>query len=73
VLLLYLTTADVHFGGGLFAFNDADADRLVAPQAGRLLAFCSGSQNLHQVRRVIAGDRLALSMWYRRASIAAAA
>ena len=64
--LLYLTTARTDFDGGLFAFNDPDADRLVEPAAGRLLAFCSGFTNLHQVRPVTAGDRLVLSTWFRR-------
>ena len=65
--LLYLSTAGADFSGGLFAFNDVDADRLVVPHAGRLLAFCSGHRNLHQVRPVRAGDRFVLSTWYRRA------
>lgn len=64
--LLYLSTAHEDFEGGLFAFNDADADRVVEPAAGRLLCFCSGYRNLHQVKRVTAGERFVLSMWYRR-------
>ena len=64
--LLYLTSAATDFDGGLFAFNDPDADRLVEPTAGRMLAFCSGFTNLHQVRPVTAGDRIVLSTWFRR-------
>ena len=41
--------------GGHFAFNDQDQDRLIEPKAGRLVAFDSGSKNLHQVRPVISG------------------
>ena len=62
--LLYLTTSGVDFTGGLFAFNDPDMDRLVEPKAGRLLAFTSGFENLHQVRRVRTGERLVLSVWF---------
>ena len=36
----------------------------VEPIAGRLLSFCSGFQNVHQVEP--RGRRLVLSMWYRR-------
>lgn len=62
--LLYLTTAGEDFEGGLFAFNDSDCDRLVAPLAGRLLAFDSGFDNLHHVRPVLSGERFVLSIWY---------
>ena len=64
--LLYLGTAGVDFEGGLFAFNDPDCDRLVAPVAGRMLAFSSGFENLHQVRPVSSGERFVLSVWFRR-------
>ena len=64
--LLYLSTFGVDFHGGLFAFNDTDCDRLVEPKAGRLLAFSSGFENLHQVRPVHSGERLVLSVWFRR-------
>ena len=63
--LLYLTTAGQDFSGGLFAFNDIDCDRLIRPAAGRLLAFPSGFNNLHQVRPVRRGERFVLSMWFR--------
>ena len=62
--LLYLSTAGVDFEGGLFAFNDADHDRVLVPRAGRLLAFHSGFENLHQVRPVLSGERLVLSIWF---------
>ena len=58
------TTSGVDFTGGLFAFNDPDMDRLVEPKAGRLLAFTSGFENLHQVRKVRTGERLVLSVWF---------
>ena len=64
--LLYLTSSGVDFRGGLFAFNDPDCDRLVEPRAGRLLCFPSGFENLHQVRPVRSGERLVLSLWFRR-------
>ena len=64
--LLYLSTHSIDFSGGLFAFNDPDEDRLVEPVAGRLVAFDSGFDNLHQVRPVLAGERFVLSIWYRR-------
>lgn len=66
--LLYLSSAGTDFDGGLFAFNDPDVDRLVEPVRGRLIAFCSGHKNLHQVRPVTAGDRMVISTWYRRVS-----
>ena len=51
--------------GGSFAFLDGDgADRLVQLAPGRLLAFTSGVENVHQVRRVTRGERLALAMWF---------
>ena len=69
--LLYLTTAGEDFSGGFFAFNDVDCDRMVRPVAGRLLAFPSGFDNLHQVRPVRRGERLVLSMWYKLRSTSA--
>lgn len=54
------------FHGAWFAFNDEDCDRLVAPRAGRLLAFTSGFENLHQVQPIRNGNRFALSVWFRR-------
>ena len=64
--LLYLNTAGIDYDGGLFAFIDEDADRLIRPHAGMLVAFHSDFKNLHHVRPVAAGDRFVLSLWYRR-------
>ena len=51
--------------GGDFVFHDADgADRRVSPAAGRLLLFSSGIENVHAVREVHSGERLALPMWF---------
>lgn len=63
--ILYLSTMGEQFSGGAFAFNDADADRIVEPKMGRLLLFDSGPSNLHQVYPVLSGTRLALSVWFR--------
>ena len=63
--LPYLSTAGTDFEGGLFAFNDPAHGCLVEPRAGRLLAFESDFDNLHHVRPVTTGERLALSIWYR--------
>ncbi len=60
------TEIDSQFHGAWFAFNDEDCDRLVAPRAGRLLAFTSGFENLHQVQPIQNGNRFALSVWFRR-------
>lgn len=54
------------FEGGAFAFNDSEGDLLVEPKAGRLLAFPSGVENLHQVTPVTMGDRFTLAMWFTR-------
>ena len=64
--VLYLNTSGSGgFDGGAFAFLDPDgADRLVWPRAGRLLAFTSGVENVHQVRRVAHGARYAIAMWF---------
>jgi hypothetical protein len=52
------------FKGGLFAFLDADKDRLVAPRCGRLLSFSSGLENPHRVEEVTLGSRLVLAFWF---------
>jgi hypothetical protein len=54
------------FEGGNFAFNDIDGDLLIAPRRGRLLAFTSGPENLHQVYPVTNGDRFTLAVWFTR-------
>ena len=63
--LLYLSDYGADFEGGLFAFCDSDGvDRLVEPRKGRLVAFTSGAENLHQVREVTQGTRHVLAMWF---------
>ena len=63
--LLYLSTGGgADFEGGELAFLDADAERLVTPRAGRLVAFSSGLENLHRVREVTRGERFVLAMWF---------
>ena len=63
--LLYLSTGGgADFEGGELAFLDGDAERLVTPRAGRLVAFSSGLENLHQVREVTRGERFVLAMWF---------
>lgn len=52
------------FEGGLLVFHDADADRIVQPEPGLLVAFTSGTANLHAVQRVTSGSRFALTMWF---------
>ena len=64
-------------GGETFCFCDrkflacpvyfiecTDAERLVTPRAGRLVAFSSGLENLHRVREVTRGERFVLAMWF---------
>ena len=36
----------------------------VEPMSGRLVLFTSGSENLHQVKRVTRGTRFVMSMWF---------
>lgn len=62
--LLYLTSVGKEFEGGELAFNDLDADRVVQPLAGRLVAFSSGLENLHRVMPMTGGKRYVLSMWF---------
>mmetsp|Transcript_41554 Transcript_41554/g.69418 ORF Transcript_41554/g.69418 Transcript_41554/m.69418 type:complete len:692 (-) Transcript_41554:287-2362(-) len=63
--LLYLTTKDLHFsGGGDLVFIDEHQDVIISPVQGRLVAFTSGTENLHRVERVSNGTRIVLSMWF---------
>jgi len=62
--LLYLSTKGEHFEGGDFAFLDAGQHVIVEPRRGRLLTFTSGLENVHEVRKVTAGTRFALAMWF---------
>lgn len=48
--LWYLSTQGVDFEEGDLAFVDEDADRLIAPIAGRFVAFTAGVENLHVAR-----------------------
>ena len=52
------------FEGGRLVFHDSDADRVVLPEPGVLVAFESGAPNLHAVQRVTRGSRFALTMWF---------
>ena len=52
------------FDGGQLVFHDPDADRVILPQPGLLVAFTSGATNLHAVERVTHGSRFALTMWF---------
>lgn len=62
--LLYLSEYGVDFQGGKFAFCHDDVVKLVEPRMGRLVAFTSGPENLHQVRPVTRGARYVLAMWF---------
>jgi hypothetical protein len=52
------------FEGGRFVWYDEDCNRVVLPEPGVLVAFTSGTPNLHAVERVTAGSRFALTMWF---------
>jgi hypothetical protein len=62
--LLYLSDYGTDFQGGKFAFCEDEVARLVEPKRGRLVAFTSGPENLHQVRPVTQGTRYVLAMWF---------
>lgn len=62
--LLYFSSVGADFDGGELLFLDEDADRLVRPLAGRLVAFSSGLENLHRVQPMSRGQRYVLSMWF---------
>lgn len=63
--ILYLSSADEHFTGGELTFCDQEANCFVRPRVGTLVMFDAGLSNIHRVERVLTGDRLALSVWYR--------
>uniref|UniRef100_A0A7S2MG55 Fe2OG dioxygenase domain-containing protein n=1 Tax=Haptolina brevifila TaxID=156173 RepID=A0A7S2MG55_9EUKA len=54
------------FEGGRLVFHDPDADRVILPEPGVLVAFDSGAANLHAVQQVTRGSRFALTMWFTR-------
>lgn len=62
--LLYFSSVGRDHGGGELVFHDPDADRMVHPLAGRLVAFSSGLENLHRVAPMHWGRRYVLSMWF---------
>ena len=73
--LLYLTTQDVDFTGGMFEFvKEAgvgeegevkfEFDEAVAPKAGRLITFTAGNENPHKLNIVRGGTRFVLSFWF---------
>lgn len=52
------------FAGGEFVWLDEERDVAVEPLAGRLIHFTGGLENLHQPRRVTAGTRYVIGMWF---------
>ena len=67
------STTPGDFTGGRLVFFDEDADRVVHPEPGLLVAFTSGAPNLHAVHRVTSGSRFALTMWFTSRKESAAA
>lgn len=59
--LIYLSDFGEDFKGGQFVFRSGDRIT-VEPKRGRLSAFTSGSENLHNVEKVTSGKRLALTI-----------
>eukprot|EP01126_Amoeba_proteus_P045899 TRINITY_DN5163_c0_g1_i4.p1 TRINITY_DN5163_c0_g1~~TRINITY_DN5163_c0_g1_i4.p1 ORF type:complete len:260 (-),score=59.19 TRINITY_DN5163_c0_g1_i4:211-990(-) len=64
--LLYLNSAGIDFSGGSFHFCDAEGHSRceIVPQAGLLLMFSSGPENIHKLDRVSKGTRFVLTMWF---------
>lgn len=64
--LVYLNDFNVDFEGGRFVFMDGEEKKLtkvlVEPKAGRVNAFTSGHENVHQIEKVIQGTRFALTI-----------
>jgi hypothetical protein len=56
-VLIYLNSCD----GGDFFFDDG---KVVKPEPGRMLAFTSGTENVHGVNRIKRGDRYAIAIWF---------
>eukprot|EP00927_Polykrikos_kofoidii_P076629 TRINITY_DN73698_c0_g1_i1.p1 TRINITY_DN73698_c0_g1~~TRINITY_DN73698_c0_g1_i1.p1 ORF type:complete len:463 (-),score=81.05 TRINITY_DN73698_c0_g1_i1:8-1396(-) len=64
--LLYLSTAGDDFDGGDFVFLDEDKDRAVRLNAGDLVAFTSGLENLHRAAPMTWGARYVVGFWFGR-------
>ena len=64
--LIYLSTVDEDFTGGLFEWLDdaGNVQSTVAPRAGMLSMFTSSQENPHRLQRVETGERIALSLWF---------
>eukprot|EP01062_Namystynia_karyoxenos_P064756 TRINITY_DN5783_c0_g2_i1.p1 TRINITY_DN5783_c0_g2~~TRINITY_DN5783_c0_g2_i1.p1 ORF type:complete len:494 (+),score=133.01 TRINITY_DN5783_c0_g2_i1:70-1551(+) len=71
--LLYLTEHGTDFSGGRFVMHDEDADHVVLPAPGTLVAFPSGRESVHSVERVTEGLRFAVTAWFTRRADAYAA
>jgi hypothetical protein len=48
----------------LAAPTAADVELEVEPRAGRVVVFTAGHENLHQVERLLSGERYVLSFWF---------
>ena len=51
-------------GGAAKAAPYGGATSVVEPAKGRLTIFSSGRENVHQVQKVLSGERLTMSMWF---------
>lgn len=63
--LLYLSGYKKEFTGGRFVFIDGPENKthsIVEPKRGRVSAFTSGAENLHQVEMVGTGTRFAITI-----------
>lgn len=63
--LLYLSGYKREFTGGRFVFIDGADNKthmIVEPKRGRVSAFTSGAENLHQVELVGSGERFAMTI-----------
>lgn len=63
--LVYLSEYDNDFIGGELEFYDGPTSRTqVQPKPGLLVAFSSGLENVHRVRRLTRGQRFVLALWF---------
>ncbi len=67
--LLYLSSADLHFDGGLLCFPELGQE--IRPLAGRLVAFACDHRYEHEVTPVTAGARYSLSCWLTSSAVRA--